>query len=144
MKRELKYPNTDFFTYYNANPKRRNTGDCVIRALCVALEKPYEEVVIDLAKLQAKDCYDTGDPKLYGKYLSQQGWIKMAQPRHDDNTKYTGIEWCSFLQFWKKKNYKRMVAHIGSGHIVAIIDGKIIDTWNSSNGCVGNFWVKED
>ena len=142
MRRELKYPNTDYFTYFNANPKNKNTGDCVIRAICTALDKPYSEVVSDLSDLQNKEFYDSSDPKLYGKYLQQQGWIKMPQPKHDDNKKYTGIEWCEFIKFWDNDNYKRMIAHIGSGHIVAIIDGKILDTWNSSSGCIGNYWVR--
>lgn len=30
MTRQEKYPNTDTFTYYNANPKNRITGDCML------------------------------------------------------------------------------------------------------------------
>lgn len=143
MKRAVKYPATDCFTYFNANPKNRYTGDCVIRAISTALNKSYIQVTTDLAQLQTKYFYDSSDPKLYGKYLQQNGWIKMKQPKHENNTKYTGSEWCSFIKFWKNQQYNRMIAHIGSNHIVAIIDGKILDTWDSSGGCIGNYWVKE-
>ena len=32
------------FVNYNANPKNKKTGDCVIRALCTALEDSWEQV----------------------------------------------------------------------------------------------------
>ena len=35
-----------------------------------------------------------------------------------------------------------IIANIGGHHIVAIIGGKIKDTWDSSSGCIGNIWIK--
>lgn len=143
MTRRDKYPDTEVFKLFNANPKKRNTGDCVIRALSVALDKSYFDVLTDLQVLQQRNFYDIGDPKLYGKYLESLGWKKQKQPRQDNNRKYTGVMWCRFIKFWRNQKYNRMIAHIGGNHIVAIIDGKIIDTWDSSGGCIGNYWVKE-
>ena len=140
--RQEKYPDTKTFHYYNANPKGRITTDCVIRAIATALEQDYNKTVMELAEMQCKTGYDDGDKKLYDKYLQSKGWVKCNQPRKNDNTKYTGKEWCRELQRLNCRSRMRMVANIGGHHIVAIIDGKVWDIWNSTDGCIGNYWIK--
>lgn len=146
MTRQQKYPDTPYFHYHNQNPRNRITTDCVIRAISTATEIPYNQVVMEMAELQCKTGYDDGDPKLYDLYLKEQGFKKQKQPRKADNTKYTGAEFCKELQsdygYVIGKDI-RIVAHIGGGHVVAIIDGKVWDTWDSTDGCIGNYWVKE-
>lgn len=132
---------TPYFHFHNANPKGRRTTDCVIRALCTALEIPYNQVVMELAELQCKTGFDDGDDKLYSKYLEAKGWEQHKQPRKADNTKYTGVEWCHKLQ--QEAYTPRMLAHIGGHHITAIIDGEVWDTWNSTRGCIGKYWTKK-
>ena len=39
MRRQDKYPDTEVFHYFNANPKNRITTDCVVRAICLATQK---------------------------------------------------------------------------------------------------------
>lgn len=139
-KRSEKYPDTDTFHFYNANPHNRITSDCVIRALCTALEIPYNQVVIEMAELQCKTGFDPSESTTINKYLVSKGWIKMPQPRKWDNTKYTGKEWCKLLQ--QKGDNRPVVANIGGHHTVAIIDGQVYDHWNSTDGCIGNYWIK--
>ena len=150
MKRKIP-ENTAYFKYYNANPKDKKTGDCVIRALSLAMNKSWDEVLTDLYGYAMKYKQMLNDDTLYKKYLKDNGWIMLKQPRKWDNTKYTGIEFCSELledycfnyDEYEVSKYKNIIAHIGGHHIVAIIDGRIHDTWNSSNGCIGRIWVKE-
>lgn len=138
MKRQEKYPETSTFHYYNANPKGRITTDCVVRALCTALKQDYNETVMELAEMQCKTGYDDGDTKLIDKYLQGKGWIKHKQPRKADNTKYTGKEFCK-----RARKYERYVANLGGNHTVAIVNGKVNDIWDSTDGCIGNYWTKE-
>lgn len=42
-KREEKYPDTSVFHYFNANPKNKFGGDCVVRAITTALGQPWEQ-----------------------------------------------------------------------------------------------------
>ena len=137
MKRQDKYPETTTFHYHNANPKNKFTGDCVIRALCTAMEKPYEEVYKELVEYSLESGYVFNDPKNYGKYLEAKGWIKHKQPRKSDNTKYTGKEFCD-----RARIYENYIAHIGGKHIVAIVRGKVWDVWDSTGGSIGNYWTK--
>ena len=138
MTRQEKYPETRTFHYYNANPKNRITGDCRIRAIAAACEVPYNKVVMDLAKIQCETGYDQCTNQGIDILLKQYGWTKHKQPRKANNTKYTGKEFCLKIA---KKNV-RYVANIGGRHIVAIVNGKVNDIWDSTGGCIGNYWTK--
>lgn len=144
---------TETFMFYNRNPKNKNTNDCVIRAISTALDKDYNETLIEMAELSCKTGYMLNDKKGIDKYLSNKGWIKQKQPRKSDNKKYTGQEWCKWLSInYKNGELGNIICNIGGHHIVAIKptfseDGfncryKVHDTWNSTYKCVGNYWVK--
>ena len=143
MTREKKYQNTNTFTYYNANPKNRITGDCVIRALCTAMEEPYEKVYKELFEFSIKNGYMLNDKKCYEKYLASKGWVKNSQPRKDDNTKYTGKDFCEEIQTHRHWYNPQIIAKIGGHHIVAIMYGKVQDIWDSTGKCIGNYWEKK-
>ncbi len=140
-----KYPDTNTFHYFNANPKNWITGDCTFRAIATAFEKPWNDIVMDMAQLSIKTGYAINDVKGIEKFLNQNGWIKQKQPRKLDNTKYTGAEFCNEIQNGKFQFLKneRIIAKIGGHHIVAIVDGQIWDIWNSTGKCIGNWWIKE-
>ncbi len=138
MTRQQKYPETSTFHYYNANPKNRITGDCRIRAIATACEVPYNQVVMDLAKIQCETGYDQCCNQGLDILLKQYGWVKQKQPRKVDNRKYTGEEFCKRLANRKE----RYVANIGGHHIVAIVEAKVYDIWDSTDGCIGNYWTK--
>jgi len=133
--RREKYPDTKTFKFYNANPKGKFTCDCVLRAVCTALDEPYNHILRGMIDMSIETGYEYTDAKCIDKYLQSKGWTKMRQPRKPDNTKYTGEEFCEI--------YKgTCVANIGGHHVVCIKNGKVHDTWNSTDGCIGNYWVK--
>lgn len=144
--REQKYPDTNTFHFYNANPKNKYTTDCVIRAIATATTLSYETVLMDLAELQCKTGYDMSEPKCYGKYLESLGWKKQKQPKKWDNTKFTGKEFCKEIGRYDScvdsgNNINRQIVHIGGHHIAAVISGVIYDTWDCTDGCIGNYWI---
>ena len=141
------------FHYHNANPKGKRTGDCVIRAIATATDKSWDKVLDDLVEIAHKYKLSPTDKKCYGKYLESLGWHKQKQPRKDDNTKFTGEEFCDLLDSPDRdylleyhSSIARVIAHIGGHHIVCIMEHnggyKIHDIWNSSYGCIGNYWTK--
>lgn len=127
---------TSTFHYYNANPKNKRTGDCVIRAIATVTKQSWDRVLRDLTELAIHYGQMVDDKVLYQKYLQKLGFVKYNQPKKFDGTKYTGSEWL--------RKYPNMtcIAHIGGHHLVAIIEGKIWDIWNSTGGCIGNYWIK--
>ena len=143
MTRQQKYPDTSTFHNYNANPKNKIGGDCVIRAISTALGQSWEQTVRELTEVGIKYGYVLNDKHTYSKYLEAKGWRKMPQPKKDNGTKYTGEEFCREVKEYTFNYPDRIIAHIGGHHIVAIIHGKVWDTWNSTDGCIGNYWVKK-
>jgi hypothetical protein len=137
MNRQQKYPETSTFHFFNANPKNRVTGDCTFRAISTALRQSWEQTVKEMCEMSIETGYACNDKKGIERYLKSKGWIKHSQPRKADNTKYTGKEFCE-----RARDYENYVAIIGGHHIVAIIDGKVWDTWDSTDGCIGNYWTK--
>ena len=137
--RREKYPDTDTFCYYNANPKNRITGDCVYRAFSLALGIPYKRVVIEMAINQCKTGYAMGDTKGIISFLESKGWKKCPQLKHDDGTKYTVAD---FVKAHKSGIYIINMAH----HVSVIKDGKNYDIWDcvKYGGTVGNYFCKDN
>lgn len=136
------YPDTTTFHYHNQNPRGRITGDCVFRAISLALDKDYNECVMEMATTMCETGYALNDNKGEDAYLKKHGWLKQKQPRKSDNTKYTGVEFCNYLN--KYFTGDSVVCHIGGHHMVCIKrhNGKfkIWDIWNSTDGTIGNYW----
>lgn len=133
------------FHFHNANPKNNKTGDCVIRAISTASNTlDWTETLTALYNIAVKYKLSPTDKKCYIRLIENLGGTKYKQPRRWDNRKYTGEEFCELLDNAGYGN-KPVIAHIGGHHIVCIKphEGhyKIWDTWDSSDGCVGNYWV---
>ena len=118
------------FIYYNANPKDEKVGDCVIRAISLALDIDYDIVVkllINNSKyfncdLLVKDCY--------AKLLEDLGF------KCYDGRGYTVKEIAEDL--FDKKLLLRI-----DGHLTCAMRGDIVDTWNTSYEPVDVFWIIE-
>lgn len=130
------YPDTAFFHRHNANPKGRNTTDCTVRAFSLALNQDYEETLKEMVNSSLESGYFMDDKDGYGIYLASKGWKKQPQPKKKNGKKFTAKE---FLRTFKGT----AIAHVGCHHIVCIKDGKVWDTWDCTNGAVGNYWIKE-
>lgn len=136
--------NTPYFNYWQVNPKNKLCGDCVIRAISTALEQSWEETMREMTEVGIKLGLPFNETKTIDKYLIERGWIRHKQPRHSDNSKIRGIEFCAEMQEKEIASYMNVIASIGSHHITCIINGKIHDTWNCSNNCIGVYWTQCD
>lgn len=136
MKRQEKFIDTDVFMFYNANPFGRLGGDCVVRAIATATNRRWAYIVNELTTFGLRRGYILNDPKLYKKWLAVNGWVMHKKPKKSNGKSYTGAEFCRTFK------PKLCIAHINSHHIVAIVNGKILDTWDSSSHVVGNYWTK--
>lgn len=151
MRRQDKYPDTDTFHFYNANPKGRITGDCAIRAIATATGIPYNDVVIGLAKIHCETGYEPTMGKGLDAYMKSIGWVKHPQPRKPDGTKFTGAQFCHEL--WNIASWDSVLVNIGGHHMACIKEiecpndhikyrFKVHDIWNSTGRCIGNYWTK--
>lgn len=129
-------PDTSTFHFYNANPKNRRTGDCVVRAIATATGKTWDEVLEGLTATALKHKQMVNDPACFGKYLESLGWTKCSQPRKANGRKYTGQE------FHRVIGNRTAVANIGGHHTTCFINGQAWDTWDCTDGSIGNYWTK--
>jgi hypothetical protein len=136
MKRTVKYPDTDVFNYYNANPKDYITSDCVYRALALALGKAWREVVMELAETALTTGRSPASVENMDAYLKKHGFVKKPQPKHQSGKKYTGAEFC-------REHKETVIMNIGGHHVTCSANGQIHDIWDCTNKCVGNYWVAE-
>ena len=136
MRRVDKYKDTEYFHYYNANPRNRINGDCVARAICVAMDMSWEDCVREMTEIGLKHGLVFNDKKNIDLYMKHKGWIKCSEPRNWDNTKMT-VE--AFIRY---NNEGTIVANAGSHHIICIKDKKVWDIWDSSRNTMHAYWRK--
>ena len=143
MKKELRMVNTEYYTYYNANPKNKYGGDCVIRAIALATGQSWEQTVRELTELGIKKGLVCNDKKLFPKYLESKGFIQANEPRDCCNRKMTVKEWMKEEQIYPGNHKSVIVANAGSHHLICIIDGTVHDTWDSSKQTMHKYWWKK-
>lgn len=125
------------YSYYNPNPiKNKRVGDCVIRAISKALNQSWEETYIELSLLG----YIMGDwgssNSVWNAYLKSKGFTREIVS-NDCPECYTIEDFCN--------EYPKGTFIIGTGtHCVAIEDGCVFDTWNSSGEVPIYFYYKGD
>lgn len=133
--RKKRYPDTDTFTWYNANPMHHITSDCVIRALSKALDVKYETILSELCELSCLTCYMPNEDIVWQNYVEDEGFVKRKQPKKSSGKKYTARE---FAKSHKDGVYLLRLAH----HLTACVDGVIYDIWDCGDKTVGNYWEK--
>jgi len=96
-----------------------SAGDCVSRAIAIATEMPYELVVdmVDKAHHGSKgDSQSGGYDHIYGPMLTALGWKKTTSKAHLNSDEFPPGRLILLL----------------SGHLVAMVDGVIHDTYDPS------------
>lgn len=124
------------FIEYNVNPIARNTEDCGIRAVAVALDISWDDA-FDLLARNAKQMGDVMHSNaVIGSVLRQHGFYRSAIPNSCPDCYSIG----DFAADHPKGDYV-----VGTGsHIVAVVDGNIIDTFNSKDLIPLYYWYRKD
>lgn len=128
---------TPWFHYHNENPKDNRAADCVIRSIAAATSLGWDKTYDGLCEEGRKLKRVPNERQCYEKYLARLGWVKHKQPKRYDGTKYTGKQFIDEVL----EDGVTAIAHIGGHHVVAIIDGRVHDTWDCTNRCIGNYWT---
>lgn len=128
------------FIYYNPNPRSKNQekwkhNDCVVRAICAATGHSWESVYEILISLGKSKCLMPNDNIVVTIVLEELGFNKVKQCSIKDNLTVKDISNKS------KKDHRRYICRTGK-HMVCCREGYIMDTWDSSNEIVKQYWVK--
>lgn len=118
--------------YANPNPANKHVPDCVIRAICIALNKPWLEVSDDLYSIARREYSVTCSDSIWGSYLYSLGFEPFLLP-------FSCPKCVTINEFTKM--YPKGIYIIGTGsHAVAVIDGNYYDSWDSGNEVPSYFW----
>ena len=115
--------------------KGRDAGDCVARAMAIALQLDYKTCYDQLAAANVeaggkKTARNGLLRKTYEKVLNEHGWIWHPAP------KFKGRK-ARYYNLPKGRLIMRMAKHVS-----ALVDGEIHDTWDCSKKMVYGYFVK--
>ena len=121
---------------YNPNPVGRSVGDCAVRAVAAALGVDWETAYAMIAR----DGFLMGDMPssngVWGAVLRQNGFSRKTIPNTCPDCYTIG----AFAE-----DHPSGVYVVGTGnHVAAVIDGEILDAWDSSDETPVYYWQKED
>jgi len=124
------------YRYFNPNPVGNRTRDCIIRAIAAALDISWDEA-FDLVAERAKQMGQTMDENaVYGSILRQCGFYRAIVPNYCPDC-YTAADFA--------RDHPHGVYVLGfTGHVAALIDGQIWDSWDSSNEIPIYFWGEQE
>lgn len=120
---------------YNPNPQGKQVGDCAVRAISKATDRPWEDAYSALAiqGLMMRDMPNANH--IWGAYLKSKGFKKYMIP-DDYPDCYTLNDFCL-----DHPNGMYVVAL--HNHVVAVHDGDYYDSWQSGNETPLYYWHKE-
>ncbi len=123
------------WTMHNENPAGRNVGDCTVRAISAATGDGWDKTYWGLCIQGAMQCNMPSADEVWGEYLRKKGWVRRYLP-NDCPVCYTVRDFCL--------EYPSGVYVLGlDGHVVAIVDGHLLDTWDSGERIPHYYWTKE-
>lgn len=121
---------------YNPNPHGCSVGDCTVRAVAAATGQSWEQAYIGLAITG----YALGDMpsanRTWGAYLQKHGFERRLIEA-DCATCYTVKDFA--------RECPNGIYVLGcSGHVLTVINGNWLDSWDSGAECPIYYWYKED
>ena len=138
-------PETDCYRPFQPNPQGNSTGDCVVRGMAGVLGLSWEE---SLETLLAEGDPTVNSSRVYEKVLARRGFVR-CKPLTDRGRRLDGAAFCKELD-WRCREGERVLAHVGRSHVAAVLPQprpqggtryKILDSWDSTDRKIGEFWV---
>lgn len=123
------------FVNHNENPAGLRVGDCVIRAISTALKQPWIKTYLGVV-LEGLVMHDMPSANhVWGRYLEHKGFCRHIIPDTCPD--------CYTVARFSEEHPNGIYILALSGHVVAIVDGNYVDTWDSGEGIPIYYWQKE-
>lgn len=123
------------YVKYNGNPKSRLVGDCVVRAMSIALNVDWDTayVLVTAVGFGAKDMPSSNE--IWGMLLRRNGFVRRSIPNTCPEC-YTAEDFC--------REHPNGTYVLGFGtHVATVVDGGLlVDAWDSSQESPQYYWEK--
>jgi hypothetical protein len=123
------------YKYFNNNPNGRIVGDCAVRAIAAAFNVTWDEAFDALAH-NAKLMGDMpSSDSVWGALLRQMGFIRETIPNECPN--------CYTVEDFAKDHPHGVFVLKTDEHVVTVVDGTILDSWDSSLEIPIYYWKRD-
>lgn len=119
------------YEFVNLNPCKKKLGDCVVRAISLALNQSWYRTAIDLCIEGLIQCDIQNSNAVWNAYLLSKGFKRY--PVSDTTT---------FSEFAITHPDGLYIVATGS-HVAVIRDGILLDNWDSSDEVIAYYYTKE-
>lgn len=121
---------------YNPNPTGRRVGDCAVRAVSAALGIDWESAY----DLIADAGFSMGDmpssDSVWGAVLRQHGFYRASIPSECPD--------CYTAEDFARDNPCGIYVLGFGGHVATIVDGTLMDAWDSSREIPQFVWYRKE
>lgn len=123
------------FVPFNPNPKLRQTGDCVVRAVSKITGMDWNKTYIKITETGYELKAMPSENFVWEKFLKAEGYKKRLLPDTCPDC-YTVAKFC-------EEHQKGTFLLATGSHVVAVVDGNYYDTWDSGDEVPMYYFVKE-
>lgn len=121
---------------YNPNPISNNVEDCSVRAVSVALDISWDDAFDLIAKNAKQMGVMMHNNNAWGSVLRQHGFNRAVIPNTCPDC-YTAEDFA--------REHPNGIYVLGFGtHTAAVVDGNLIDTWDSSLESPFYYWYEKE
>lgn len=121
--------------FYNPNPYGKLTGDCVIRALTLALGKSWDDVYLALSEFGFKNKTMPSVNETWTSFLRKSGFTRYIIPDSCPDC-YTVRDFC-------EDHPQGTYILAAETHVIACVDGDYYDSWDSGSKIPIYYFKKE-
>ena len=123
--------------YYNPNPLKKETSDCVVRAITLLTEKSWDVVYSELYEIGYKLKVMPNSDEAWKEYLIINGYTYYPLKATKGQKRMT-VDKFTRTESYNKGRYLLRVAN----HLVTCVNGYSYDIWDCSNCCIYGIWTK--
>ena len=120
--------------------RAKEINDCVVRSISIATGQKYQKTFEDLMKTGLNMGAFPNLRQVYSRYLKSIDWVECRCPRNEAGRLVKLQDWDDANRTWKAPPARAVV--LNSGHLTAVVDNTVHDTWDCRYRPVNTFWRK--
>lgn len=126
-----------YHEYKNENPLKKETSDCVIRALTTATGESWDDIYNQLCKIGFELKVTPTSKESWERLLTQKGFVRYTISNKKGTKRPTVL---SFTKEHKEETYILQVAN----HLTVCKDGIYYDIWDCGDSSLYSYWCLEN